>query len=210
VINQFSINPNEVMPGNSTIISGRLEWDKGGWFNDPIPNASVGIYIQGSYVATKTTNIEGKFSHSYSVPQNSPRGGLLVKAIFPGNTIYKPCNVSGTLLVSLISNLTATPLSFNPYGENAKLEISYLLHTEAKITIEILDANGKLVKTLINLADRPAGNQTEVWYGVIDKSEINPYDILIAPPGSYKIKVIAKPNNGLGADSKEIDNVEVK
>ncbi|MEW6481519.1 MAG: hypothetical protein AB1397_00675, partial [bacterium] len=136
-------------------------------------------------------------------------GAHTIYARFPGDTFYKPSQIQGTLTVTLISNLNVNPSPFDPYSENASLAISYYLYEPAKVTINITK-DDKLVKTLISLADRPAGNQTEVWYGTIDKSEINPYDILIAPPGSYKIKVIAKPNNGLGEDSKEIDNVVVK
>ncbi|MEW6679857.1 MAG: DNRLRE domain-containing protein [bacterium] len=206
VINQFKIEPSEVMPGNSTIISGRLEWDKGGWFNDPIPNASIGLYIQNTFLETKPTNSDGRFSHSFIAPNQS--GAHTIYARFPGDTLYKPSQIQGTLTVTLIANLSVSSSQFDPYS-NKSLSISYYLYEPSKVTINITK-DDKLVKTLISLADRPAGNQTEVWYGTIDKSGINPYDILIAPPGSYKIKVIAKPNSDLEADSKEIDNVVVK
>ncbi len=207
VISQFEIEPNKVLPGQSTTISGKLEWERT-WPipNEPISNASVGLYIETTHIATKTTGNDGRFFHSYTIPNDIRIGKYFIKAVFPGDEIYKPCEKSEILTIEFITDLTINPSIFNPYDENQALTISYYLYEPSKVTIEIYDNIGR-GKVLIDQKDRDTGQNKETWYGTIDKGI--PYDIFIAPSGTYKIKITVTPENGLGPHEKEI-SVEVK
>jgi flagellar hook assembly protein FlgD len=57
-------------------------------------------------------------------------------------------------------SLTAAPNPFNP-----RLEIAYSLPQAGRVQLEVFDARGRLVRTLLR-ASAPAGNGTLVWNGV--------------------------------------------
>ncbi|MCK4306316.1 MAG: T9SS type A sorting domain-containing protein, partial [Candidatus Eisenbacteria sp.] len=61
--------------------------------------------------------------------------------------------------------LTLAPSSPNPFGNNTR--ISFALPETGQATLEVFDASGRLVRTLIN-GMLPAGSHTAVWRGADD------------------------------------------
>ncbi len=86
----------------------------------------------------------------------------------------------------LIKNVRISPSSFNP-SLNQKVEISYDLPRNAKVTIQIFDPDGTLIKTLTDQAEKTAGNQKTAWDGKDNKGDIVPDEAY-----SFTIKAVDK------------------
>jgi len=73
---------------NATItISGILKDDN----NEPINDMQLTILLE-SYSTNVTTNENGVFNHTYTIPSDLSLGTKYIKSIFDGNTIYYPSN----------------------------------------------------------------------------------------------------------------------
>ena len=71
------------------------------------------------------------------------------------------------------------------------LKISYKLAKSQKVSLNIYDAKGQIVRELLHTAARTAGSKTEQWDGRDDAGKP-------APAGSYTWKMLSVP--GFGAE----------
>jgi len=113
---------------------------------------------------------------------------------------------------SIISDISVSPQTFNPYEKDEKVTLHYVLNKEANLTLEILNSSKHIVK-LVNIGRKEPGSHKYDWWGVIDCPEIGLNDdrgVFLAPDGEYTIRVKAKDvKNEKIVDTKEI-KVQVK
>ncbi|MDI6688902.1 MAG: hypothetical protein QME54_00480 [Actinomycetota bacterium] len=114
----------------------------------------------------------------------------------------------------IITDVKVQPQEFDPYEETGEISIYYHLERKSKVTMEIFDSGGRLVKTLMDGGVREGGDHIEKWYGIINCEEITVLErdkgVLIAPDGIYTIKITAcNANDPSLSDTKEV-KVKVK
>ena len=83
---------------------------------------------------------------------------------------------------SIITNLRFSPDTFDSYQRNTSLKYSLL--KPAEVSIEILDANGNKVKTLLEKLQETKGTHSHGWLGISDTG-------VFVPAGIYLAKVTA-------------------
>jgi flagellar hook assembly protein FlgD len=87
-----------------------------------------------------------------------------------------------------ITNLWVSPNPFNPDNQSAK--IYYYLDKSANVTMEVLDVNNNIVRTLLNNSAQNAGNYEMTW----SESTLS--------NGNYTIRV--KASNSYGTDTETV------
>ncbi|HDG67869.1 MAG TPA: T9SS type A sorting domain-containing protein, partial [candidate division Zixibacteria bacterium] len=80
---------------------------------------------------------------------------------------------------------TITVLSNTPNPFNSATEIRFALPEDARITIDIVDINGKVVRKLVNNAEFSAGWHSVIWNGCDNKGQL-------APSGIYFCRIITE------------------
>jgi len=115
-------------------------------------------------------------------------------------------------LPSIISDISVSPQTLDPYEKDEKVTLHYDLEKEANLTLKILNSSKHIVKS-IDLGTKEPGSDGEQWWGVIDCPEIGLNDdkgVFLAPDGEYVIRMIARDaENSSVVDTKEI-KVQVK
>src|SRR5262249_23231803 len=86
-----------------------------------------------------------------------------------------------------VSGVEVSAKSFNPSGSE-KVNIRYRLSEQGRVTLNIYDPDGGLVRTLVS-ANRPAGMQTETWDG-------KDLDGRVVPNESYSFTIDAQDRTG--------------
>jgi flagellar hook assembly protein FlgD len=97
----------------------------------------------------------------------------------------------------IISNLSAYPLIFHPQSQLKLTMITFEISENSKVTIDILNSSGTMVRNLINSYPYNTGTVTEIWNG-LDKFG------KIVPEGIYTIKIQAIDESGNCSDIKTI------
>lgn len=115
---------------------------------------------------------------------------------------------------NIITDVKAQPQEFDPYEETGEINIYYHLERESKVTMEIFDSGGRLVKTLMDDGEREGGDHSEKWHGIINCEEIAVLEgdkgVLIAPDGIYTIKITAQDANDPSVSEAKEVKVKVK
>ena len=86
----------------------------------------------------------------------------------------------------VVSGVSASPSPFSPNGDGAKdsTTVSYSLSMPADLTVQVTDAAGAVVRTVVAAAARPAGAGSETWDGRNDSGTV-------VPDGTYTVKATA-------------------
>ena len=102
---------------------------------------------------------------------------LILISIFLQFLFNTSCGVN-PLRPDIITNLRFSPDAFDSYKRNTSLK--YTLLKEAEVSIEIYNANGIKVKTLIENLMETKGSHSHGWLGISDKGTFVPAGIYIA------------------------------
>ena len=87
------------------------------------------------------------------------------------------CGVN-PLRPNIITNLRFSPDTFDSYKRNTSLK--YTLLKQAEVSIHIYDANGNLVKTLLENLKETKGTHSHGWLGISDKGFFVPVGVYLA------------------------------
>lgn len=118
-----------------------------------------------------------------------PYNAILRLRAVTGKKVRQPRPI---ILLTIATLSLEIPGALRPArAADAPLQISYNLTKGQRVSINIYDAAGHIVRELIHAAARPAGKGTEPWDGRDDSG--NP-----VPAGSYTWKLLAAP--GFGAE----------
>jgi len=142
------------------------------------------------------------FFFEKQTPSN-PKEGPYELWFYPGKSIQ-----------DIITDVKVKPKEFDPYEESGEISLYYHLKRESRVTMEIFDFGGRLVKTLMDGEVREERDHSQKWHGIINCEEIailkDDKGVLIAPDGIYTIKITAQDANDPSlSDTKEV-KVKVK
>ena len=108
-----------------------------------------------------TLPVESQRTPSYYDPWMYRSVTVDIKMIY--DPLPEPYSVSGSISQNSIGTYLREPYP-NPF--NPQTSIQFGLEEAAKVSLEIFDVNGRLVKTLYHNHDLPAGKYQEIWTGL--------------------------------------------
>jgi len=154
--------------------------------------AASGDPIYDVQVTTEIVNEAGQIEYYNSelMPDNenlNPNSQYTL-AVYFDNTYPSPITITFTALSGGVANILTYPSPFNP-NNNQKIKIRYLLAQSGQVSINLYNKAGKIVRKLINSADRSAGSNEEEWDGRNYAGEI-------LATGPYICEIITKGADG--------------
>jgi hypothetical protein len=158
-------------------------------YNGP---AASGVPIYAVQVTNEIVNAAGQIEYYNSelMPDNenlTPNSQYTL-AVYFDNTYPSPITITFTALSGGVANILTYPSPFNP-NNNQKIKIRYLLAQSGQVSINLYNKAGKIVRKLINSADRSAGSNEEEWDGRNYAGEI-------LATGPYICEIITKGADG--------------
>lgn len=154
--------------------------------------AASGVPIYDVQVTTEIVNAAGQIEYYNSelMPDNenlTPNSQYTL-AVYFDNTYPSPVTITFTALSGGVANILTYPSPFNP-NNNQKIKIRYLLAQSGQVSINLYNKAGKIVRKLINSAERSAGSNEEEWDGRNYAGEI-------LATGPYICEIITKGADG--------------
>jgi len=154
--------------------------------------AASGVPIYDVQVTTEIVNAAGQIEYYNSelMPDNenlTPNSQYTL-AVYFDNTYPSPITITFTALSGGVANILTYPSPFNP-NNNQKIKIRYLLAQSGQVSINLYNKAGKIVRKLINSAERSAGSNEEEWDGRNYAGEI-------LATGPYICEIITKGADG--------------
>ncbi|MDD4166570.1 MAG: FlgD immunoglobulin-like domain containing protein [Endomicrobiaceae bacterium] len=154
--------------------------------------AASGDPIYDVQVTTEIVNEAGQIEYYNSelMPDNenlNPNSQYTL-AVYFDNTYPSPITITFTALSGGVANILTYPSPFNP-NNNQKIKIRYLLAQSGQVSINLYNKAGKIVRKLINSAERSAGSNEEEWDGRNYAGEI-------LATGPYICEIITKGADG--------------
>ncbi len=154
--------------------------------------AASGDPIYDVQVTTEIVNEAGQIEYYNSElmhdNENLTPNSQYTLAVYFDNTYPSPITITFTALSGGVANILTYPSPFNP-NNNQKIKIRYLLAQSGQVSINLYNKAGKIVKKLINSADRSAGSNEEEWDGRNYAGEI-------LATGPYICEIITKGADG--------------
>lgn len=154
--------------------------------------AASGDPIYDVQVTTEIVNEAGQIEYYNSElmhdNENLTPNSQYTLAVYFDNTYPSPITITFTALSGGVANILTYPSPFNP-NNNQKIKIRYLLAQSGQVSINLYNKAGKIVRKLINSADRSAGSNEEEWDGRNYAGEI-------LATGPYICEIITKGADG--------------
>ena len=182
----------------------------------PTANASfdyLAIDFYGSVYATDRRNsMIHKFDHklrhvtSYGRPGTGDREldeprGITIWRRFGQVFIPERAGAQYFWIGTEIVDLEAVPASFEPRAGETR--ISYYLTEVARVTVELLDHRGRVVRTLVDNRRRAVGRNLERWDGTSREGDAP------VPSGRYTLRVTARPTYSSGKHFQDTEETEL-
>jgi flagellar hook assembly protein FlgD len=162
--------------------------------------APDGLTVVRTMVATVTEGAQSLAWNGRTAAGVAVRDGrytITIKAIDPAGNASTPVAVPVDVYGALAA-VTRTPALFFPQDADAlaaKTAVAFRLRAPARVSISILDASGKVVRTVMTNRAYAAGPVTWAWNGRLANGTF-------APRGTYRIAVVA--TNGTQSASQSV------
>lgn len=97
-----------------------------------------------------------------------------------------------------VADLWSFPKPFTPNGDgvNDTTQIHYILSDDAKVALDLYDANERFISRIHDPVSRTAGEQTDTWSGMDTRGTATLNDDRPLDTGLYIIKVVAESKDG--------------